>query len=205
MFNIKPEVTDFFYPYFQVCPGSGFVFSYGQNTFEYLTAVYNRVPVTQGLWLAGASYPETITDLFIGYSAADLICFIAQQPHFLLTHPEQNAFAALGLLPAIQQIQLLKATFPFARWHLLFGSDLLGRIADTFIATSSKGYPVSFRVTDTQIIGKYRDKLFYFDAGNFSLHQFELVTGLRAGMRTHKPPAGYTSFLAYQNLHEHDT
>jgi len=205
MVNIKPEVADFFKPFFQIGNNGGLVFSYGQNSFEYWTPGIHRVPTTQGIWFGGGICPEIITDLFIAYSAADILCFASQQSQYLLNHPEQRAFAAIGLLPAANQIQLLKATFPFARWHLLFGPELLGRIADGCIAAWYKGYSVSFRVTGKGVRTKYRNQLFYFDAGKLSLHRFELVTGLRTGLRTHKPPTGFNSFLAYQNMIAYDT
>jgi hypothetical protein len=205
MFNIRPEIADFFKPYFQNDTDDRNLFNYGRTDFETWTPELHRIPTTQELWLAGGTCPEIVTDLFIGYSAADIICFASQQSHYLLNHPEQKVFAAIGLLPAATQTQLLKAAFPFAHWHLLFGPELLGRIADGLIATWYRGYPVSFRVTGTKIIAKYRNKVFYFEEVKFSLHRFELATGLRSGMRTHKPPTGFNSFLAYQDLTEYDT
>lgn len=205
MFNIRPEIADFFKSYFQSGTDGRNLFNYGHTAFETWTTGLHRIPTTQEIWLAGAAAPDIITDLYISYSAADLICFTSQRPHYLLRCPEQQAFAALGLLPTSKQVQFLKSIFPYARWHLLFHHDLLGDIADASIAAWFNNRQVSFRYKATQIIGIYRNKAYYFDISTFSLHRFELATGLRAGMRTHKPPSGFNSFLAYQNLNEHDT
>lgn len=199
MLNIRPEAADFFKPFFQNGTDGAIIFDYGQTAFESWTPGSHRIPSTQEVWLAGAAYPDLITDLYIGYSAADLICFASQRPQYLLRHPEQRAFAALGLLPAYPQVQFLKALFPVARWHLLFGPELLGKIADAGIAAWYKGYPVSFGMNHDRVGIKFRGRAFYFDSGAFSLHRFELATGLRSGIRTHKPPHGLLSFTDLQN------
>lgn len=199
MFNIRPEAADFFKPFFQSGTDGGVIFNYGQTAFENWTPGAHTVPSTHEIWLAGAVYPDLIADLYIGYSAADLVCFTSQRVYHLLRHPEQQAFAALGLLPAGKQVRFLKSLFPHARWHLLFSPDLLGKIAEASIAAWYKGYPVSFRINDNRISIKFRDKAYYFDSSTFSLHRFELATGMRSGIRTHKPPHGLPSFVALQN------
>ena len=199
MFNIRPEVADFFKPFFQSGIDGHYLFNYGKAAFESWTPDSHIIPSSDEVWLAGADYPDLISDLYIGYSAAELICFTSKRPYEFLKHPQQQAFAALGLLPAGRQVQFLKALFPYARWHLLFGSDLLGKIADAGIAAWYKGYAVSFRMYDYRINIKFRDKAFNFDSSTFSLHRFERATGLRAGIRTHKPPHALVSFTALQN------
>lgn len=205
MLNIRPEVADFFKPYFKCGSKGCMLFNYGRSAVESRTTRSHIIPSTNELWLAGATYPNLITDLYIGNSALELICFASQRPQHLIMHPEQQAFAALGLLPAASQVQLLKALFPFARWHLLFGPDLLGRIADAGVAAWYKGYPVSFRVDDSRVCLKFRGKAFYFDQSIFSLHRFEIATGLRSGIRTHKPPHAMPSFTCLQIHKCHDT
>lgn len=201
MLNIKPEVAAFF----KIRTNASNLFIYGQSAFESWTPESHITPSTGQIWLWGSVNPNLIAELYIGYSAVDLICFASQRPHSLLRHPEQRAFAALGLLPTVQQADYLKALFPFARWHLLFGPDLLGKIADASIAAWFKNNPVSFRFTDNKIASRYRDKIFHFDPGSFSLHRFEFATGMRSGIRTHKPPRGYLSFIDLQKKNSHDT
>lgn len=202
--GLRPEVTDFFSPFLQ-STHDRLSFTYGNAAKEYWSPELHRIPVTEEVWLAGATYPDLITDLYIGYSAADLLCFTSQRSQGLLRHPEQQAFAALGLLPTVPQVSYLKALFPFARWHLLFGPDLLGKIADASIAAWIKTNRVSFRLTGNRIAARYRDKLFHFEPHNFSLHRFEVSTGMRSGIRTHKPPRGYLSFIDLQKMNSHDT
>lgn len=198
MLNIRPVAAEFFSPFFKTRADGTMVFQYGKTAFESWIPGSNLIPSTQDIWLAGGDCPALITDLYIGYSAADLVCFASQRTHDLLRHPEQQAFAALGLLPTAKQIEQLQNSFPNARWHLLFPADLLGKIADACIAAWFKGYAVFFRVNNDRITVKFRGQVFQLDSQIFSLHHFELASGMRSGIRTHKPPSGYNSFIALQ-------
>lgn len=196
MFDLKPEVTQIFAPFFQYADGR-LIFNYGSKDIESWAPGLHRIPSTSEFWLSGAEYPNLITDLYISYSAAELLCFTSQRT-FILKHPEQLAFASVGLLPSAGQVNTLKAAFPLARWHLVFGTSLLGRIADSAIAAWFKGRSVSFQVSGEQVIVSYCGKCLAIDSGIFSLSRFERVTGLRAGMRTHKPLRGPPSFIELQ-------
>lgn len=204
IFGLKPEAADFFSPFLQ-CSDGRLVFNFGATAKEYWSAAMHRVPATHEIWLANAAYPNLITDLYIGYSAADLLCFTSQRPQGLSRHPEQRAYAALGLLPTAQQVNRLKTLFPIARWHLLFTPDLLGKVADASIAAWFKANRVSFRLTGNRLTARYRDRLLQFEPDSFSLHRFELATGMRSGIRTYKPPRGYLSFIDLQKTNSHDT
>lgn len=202
MFGLKPEVIKLFTPFFQYTDGR-LIFHYGNEVVESWAPEWHRVPSTSEFWLANADHANLIADLYISYSAAELLCFISQRA-FILKHPEQLAFAAVGLLPSSAQVSVLKSTFPLARWHLIFDTNLVGRITDAAIATWFKGRPVSFKVNDERVMIRYSDKPFVMDSGSFSLSRFERITGLRAGMRTHKPLRGLTSFIEIQ-LSNNDT
>lgn len=196
MFGLKPEVINLFTPFFQYANGR-LIFHYGNEVVESWASEWHRVPSTSEIWLANADHPNLIADLYISYSAAELLCFISQRS-FLLKYSEQLAFAAVGLLPSSAQVDTLKATFPLARWHLIFDANLVGRIVDAAIASWFKGRSVSFQVSDEQVMVSYCRKPFVMDSAAFSLSRFERVTGLRAGMRTHKPLRGLPSFIELQ-------
>lgn len=196
MFGLKLEVIKLFTPFFQYTDGR-LIFHYGNAGVESWAPEWHRVPSTSEFWLANADHPNLITDLFISHSAAELLCFISQRS-FLLKNRDQLAFASLGLLPSAAQVDILKSIFPLVRWHLIFDSNLVGRIADASIATWFKGRSVSFRVIGEQVRISYCDKPFVIDGGVFSLSRFERVTGLRAGIRTHKPLSGLPSFIELQ-------
>ena len=204
MLYLKQETTAFFKPFYENAGGDKIIFRYGLNAFETWSAEIHVIPSTPETWLAGAAYPTLITDLFVSYSAAELLCFVSQRRDYVCRYPEQQAFAALGLLPANAQVKDLKTLFPNARWHLLFGPDLLGKITDATVAAWFKGNAVSFKMIAGRLAARYRNRKFYFDADSFSLHRFELATGMRSAMRTHKPPNGYPSFTAFQKKNAYD-
>jgi hypothetical protein len=197
MFGLKPEVIELFTPFFKYADGR-LIFNYGNAGFESWAPEWHHVPSTLEIWLAGGNYPNLIADLYISNSAAELLSFSSQRSFNLLKHPEQMAFVAVGLRPSAAHVNALKTAFPFARWHLLFGPDLLGRVADAAIASWYKGRSVSFRLSKEQVIISYCGKSFVLESGMFSLSRFERLTALRAGMRTHKPPRGLPSFIALQ-------
>jgi hypothetical protein len=197
MFGLKPEVITLFTPFFRYAD-SRLLFNYGKTDIESWAPELHSVPSTLDFWVAGASHSNLVTDLYISHSAAELFCFASQRSFNLLKHPEQVAFAAVGLLPSAAQVNALKTAFPYARWHMIFSPDLLGRIADAAVASWYKGRSVSFRVSNDQVMISYYGKPFVLDSGFFSLNIFERITGLRAGMRTHKPPRGLPSFIELQ-------
>jgi hypothetical protein len=197
MFGLKPEVITLFTPFFRYTDGR-FLFNYDKTAVESWEPGLHRVPSTSEFWLAHAGYSNLVTDLYISHSAAELFFFASQRSFNLLKYPEQVAFAAAGLLPSATQVNALKTAFPLARWHLLLSPDLLGRITDAAVASWYKGRSVSFRVRNDEVIINYCGKLYAIDSRIFSLNRFERITGLRAGMRTHKPPRGLPSFIELQ-------
>jgi hypothetical protein len=197
MFGLKPEVMTLFTPFFRYADGQ-VLFYYGETDVESWTPRLHRLPSTLELWLASAGHHNLVTDLYISHSAAELFCFASQRSFNFSKYPEQVAFAAVGLLPAAEQVNALKTAFPFARWHLLFSPDLLGRIADAAVASWFKARSVDFRVRNDQVVISYCGKHFVLNCQNFSLNRFECITDLRTGMRTHKPPRGLPSFIELQ-------
>ena len=178
-------------------PGDGPVlFSYTDGARETWSAAAQRIPISRGLWLAGAECPELVSDLFISHSAAEIICFASLRPYLLRAYPEQRAYAATGLLPSRGHAEELRALFPLARWHILFGADLPGRVADARMAAWRKGQDARFRLVSGRLWAAYRESRFSFDPDSFSMSRFEKATGLRSGIRTHQPPHGFASFFS---------
>lgn len=198
MFGLNPAVIELFTPFFEYVNGR-LLFKYSFNTVESWEPGLHHVPTTLGLWLTDVGHSNIVTELYIGYSAMELFCFASQHSFNLLKNKEQVAFAAIGLLPSPEQVDDLKTAFPFARWHLLFGPDLLGRIADAAIASWYKKRLVSFLIRSDAVTINYSGKIYLTNTQIFSLNRFEHQTGLRAGMRTHKPPRGLSSFIELQS------
>lgn len=193
---LKSEVRNFFAPYVHMT-GDSVVFAYNLENREADHEHWHdngvRVPVSSGIWSARDSLPVSVTNLFIGHSASDLLCFCHYYPHWIAS-PCSAAFASLGLLPTKEQILRLKSVFQNAKIHTVFDTGISGRVADCKVATWQTGKNVRFTLTDDH--GEfYCDKKRYrIPVSVFSLNRFEKAAGVRSGIRTHKPKAQFETF-----------
>ena len=197
--GIKPEVQHFFEPWLEVSSETELQFSYldqaiNRKKREVLNAHGSLIPSTTGIWCAGALHPNTVRHNFLFNSAIEVLSFCSMNIGWL-ARPGNVAFSALGLCPVASQVEALRSRFPNARLHTVFGNDVLGRIADCKVALWAKGKDADFHMHQDIIIAQYNSKSFRIPESIFSLHFFEKKSSLRAGIRTHKPKAGFVSFF----------
>ncbi len=196
--GIKPAVQDFFAPWLKMTAEEevGLVYPGGEKSpvWEIISPYGSLVPTTGGVWCAGAEHPLMVRHNFLFYSATEALCFCSLHTRWL-SRPGSIVFSALGLLPSVGQIGMLRRRFPNSRLHIVFGSDLPGRVMDCKAALWSKGKNAHFLVQQDGVSVHYLGKTFLIPVPKFSLHRFERESGLRAGLRTHKPKAGFSSFL----------
>ncbi|MFD2742448.1 hypothetical protein [Sphingobacterium populi] len=152
-----------------------------------------RIPVSKGVWLATNSLPVSVTDLFIGHSAGDIMCFCHYYPNWIIPS-RMSAFASLGLLPTKEQFTWLKSLFTNARIHTVFDGGISGRIADCKVATWQFDKSTSFSLTNDHVEVHYGTKKYCIPVSIFSLNRFERFSGIRGGIRTHKPTAPFETF-----------
>lgn len=197
--GIKPQVQHFFEPWLDVSTETELQFSYtdqttSQKNWEVINAYGTLIPSTTGIWCAGAYHPNTVRHSFLFYSAIEVLSFCTMNTDWLI-RPGNVAFSALGLCPVASQVEVLRSRFPNARLHTVFGNDVLGRIADCKVALWAKGKDAHFYMHQDIIIVQYNSKSFRIPEPIFSLHLFEQKSSLRAGIRTHKPKAGFAAFF----------
>jgi len=187
--GLNPAVQAFFLDWITVKNGV-LLFFYqdkrGSLATEYWAPVLHKVPVSSGVWLVHQGFAVQVRHLFIGGSAADILCFCQFNPDWL-NNDGTVAFAALGLLPSAAQIGFLKGRFPNAKVHTLFESGLTGKVTDCKIALWQKGKDASFRVIDDLVQVTYRNRRYKIPVAVFSLNRFETTIGIRSKIRTHKP------------------
>lgn len=197
--GIKPEVQQFFLPWQEVQSEdmliAKFMAGKTHEKEERISPSGSLVPSTVGIWSAGAHHPAIARHHFLFYSVLEAMCF-CNIHHDWLKRPGSVVFSALGLLPLSNQIISLTSRFSNAKLHTVFGNDLPARILDCKIGLWSKGKDAIFELEDDVVIIHYREKIFHIPEPLFSLNRFELKSGLRAQVRTHKPPVGYASFKA---------
>lgn len=198
--QLKAEVRNFFAPYMDMFEDKIlFPYTFGNQIVDHESCNENgvRIPVSKGVWLATNSLPLSVTDLFIGHSAGDIMCFCHYYPNWIIPH-RPSAFASLGLLPTKEQFTWLKSLFANAKIHTVFDGGISGRVADCKVATWQIGKSAKFSLVDEHGEFYCNKKRYRIPVGSFSLNRFERLSGIRAGIRTHKPKAPFETF--YQSF-----
>ena len=197
--GIKPQVQYFFEPWLEVSSETELQFSYmdqatSRKQGEVINTRGSLIPSTTGIWCAGSHHPHTVRHSFLFYSAIEVLSFCSMNTDWLV-RPGNVAFSAFGLCPTASQVGILRSRFPNARLHTVFGNDVLGRITDCKVALWAKRKDAHFQMYQDIIIARYNSKTFRMPEPIFSLNLFEQKSSLRAGIRTHKPKAGFATFL----------
>ncbi|WP_166333020.1 hypothetical protein [Sphingobacterium chungjuense] len=198
--QLKAEVRNFFAPYISIVEDD-IQFTYELDNqvleHEHWGEKGVRIPVCKGMWLVTEGLPIFVTHLFAGHSASDLLCFCHYHPNWM--NPScLSAFASLGLLPTKEQFTGLKILFPNAKIHTVFDAGIIGRVADCKVATWQLGTSARFSLVDDQVEFRFNNKRYFIPASVFSLSRFEKFSGVRSGIRTHKPKAQFETF--YQSF-----
>jgi hypothetical protein len=107
------------------------------------------------------------------------------------------AFASLGLLPTKEQFTWLKTLFPNAKIHTVFNSGISGRVADCKVAIWQLGKNARFRLANDHGEFYYTKKKYRIPVNIFSLSRFEKLSGIRSGIRPHKPKAPFETFYKF--------
>lgn len=196
---LHSNVADFFMPWINAQEHT-YIFHYKINTgvshFEYWSGSGNRVPCGTGIWMVEHGSPAQARHLFLAHSAADILCFCHFSPDWLVTSG-QVAFAALGICVTSNQVSFLKARFLNARIHTLFDVEIAGKVTDCKTALWLAGKDAQFLAEGDLLKVRYRRTDFNIPASAISLSRFEKATGLRSGIRTHKPKEGFDSYYSF--------
>lgn len=157
------------------------VFSYGEH-FEHYDKGFHRVPTTKNLWLAGSAVTR---EVIITSTAMEAIAYLTVN---LNSYPnlQSLSFIAIGNLPHPGQLNWIKTHFPKRKFTLVFGKDLLGKLADIRVAAGLFYKPVRLLRSEIQIQILCGQQVYRFDQETISLNSFEKATGIRTGVRTAK-------------------
>lgn len=184
--NISPLVLDFFAAWMDEAPNGELCFKSSE--------------IDNSVCQAGVYDPVMVRSHYLFYSAIEALCF-CNLNNGCLERPGSSAFTLLGLLPVAVQIRKLQAQLPNAKVFTVLDNDLLGRTLDCKIALWSKNKDAGFYLHKDRVMCNYQTRTYRFLENEFSLHRFEKLSGLRSGIRTYKPKAGFVSF---SELHRHE-
>jgi hypothetical protein len=144
---------------------------------------FHMVPNTSSLWVAGQGTGRFV---IVTSSAMEAISFLTcNKRHYPAF--ESLTFIAIGCLPHEKQAFWIKKRFPKSKFILVFGNDLLGRLADIKIAAGLSKKTIRLILLNSKIQIIYEGRSFEFDNESLSLNVFEKSAGLRTGIRTVKP------------------
>jgi hypothetical protein len=183
--GIRSEVELYFRGTYSFDKEGCLIFSYGDNR-EVFGIGFHLIPVSKSIWRAGQENPALIRKIFICQSAMDAICFLhLNYPAF--PEPGRLCFIAIGLVPRESHFELLRGLSKGKNLSLIMGSGLYSHIADLKLASGIKGYQCVIEYVKSNTVRvTYMNKVYEFPELKFSLNAFEIVSGLRSGMRTYK-------------------
>jgi hypothetical protein len=157
-------------------------FNYG-NDLEYFGPGIHFIPTTNNLWVAGN---DTAAELVITSSAMEAIAYLALNTYrYPVT--ETICFIAIGNLPHTAQLNWIRANRQKRKTTLVFGNDLLGRLADIAVACGLCNKAIRFCWSDEVVEVFANDRRFKADPELFTLNTFEKAAGIRTGICTRKP------------------
>lgn len=158
------------------------VFSYGNDT-EFFGRELHFIPKTPNLWVAGN---DITTEVVITYSAMEAIAYLTLNRH---RYPRMDtlSFIAIGNLPHEGQLQWIRSGWLKKKHTLVFGNDLLGRLADIKVAAGLADRRVRLYWDSPNIRIETDNSHHAFAVDKISLNIYEKAFGIRSGIRTHKP------------------
>ncbi|TSJ44402.1 hypothetical protein FO440_09545 [Mucilaginibacter corticis] len=191
--GIKPEVQRFVRPFYSIDAIGNLLFAYGEDR-EHFGFAFHKVPVTDGLWLAGNVVFSQVCLVILSASALDAVSWLNKN---LPAFPQTGNLLLVSLGAGISEAQVLWIRKHLAgkQYCLSFGNDLLGRMADLKLAAALRGWPLSVFLTEKEMVMvDFRSRHFVFSQENLSLSAFEKAAGMRFGVATDKPKV-YTTFF----------
>jgi len=190
--RVKPEVQKFFKPHYTLDKLGNLVFPYG-DLLEHFGFAFHRVPVSEYLWIAGNTNYSQVRQVIICSSAMEAISWLNKN-YYSFPNTDNLLFLATGAGVQTGHISWIKAHLHRKNFCMVFGSDLLGRIADLKMATGIRSWPVEIYHENHKITVSFRSWTFLFDHEKFSLNAFEKAAGYRFHIPAHKPK-GFDSFF----------
>jgi len=189
---VKPEVQEFFAPFYQSDAAGNMVFSYGTRT-EHYGFAFHRVPAASHLWIAGPDNFSLARQVFICPSAMEAISFL----HYKLpAFPNLDGllFLAVGTGINVQQIAWISSSLAEKKYTFVFGNDFLGQVQALKLAAGIRKVAVAIYEENGTCTVNFRSQNYCLPTNNFSLNAIEKLTRYRFGIRT-LVPKGYSTFF----------
>lgn len=182
--HVPPGIQEFF----EI--GDKLRFDYGSGI-EIFDSGFHFVPSANSFFIHGSPASRYVV---ITWSVMEAVAWSVVNLH---GYPdmEHHAFVALGNRPDLVRIQALNLLFPKRKFILVFGSDLLGRTTDIYVAAALKRHFSRLIIIDRETIEiRLGEHVFRLEQDRLSLNVFQKSFGIRTACRTSKPKA-HNSYL----------
>jgi hypothetical protein len=191
--GVSEMVQQFFAPFFTSDDAGNLCFWYGE-VYEHFGFGFHRVPLSADLWLAGNLNFSQVRQVIISGTALDAVSWLNKKAIYL-SHTENLLFIATGAGLQTEHIHWINKHLDGKAFCLIYGNDLLGRLASVKMAAGLRRLPLEVYVEGTEGISvSFRSRNFSFSQDNFSLHAFEKAARFRFGIRCDLPKYHLTFF-----------
>lgn len=191
--GVSAEVQDFFGPFYTSDDAGNLCFWYGK-VMEHFSFGFHRVPVSLDLWLAGNLDFSQVSQVIISGSALDAVSWLKKKAA-LLSHTENLLLISTGAGLKIEHISWIRENLYGKAFCLIYGNDLLGRLACLKLAAGLRCFPLEIYSDGSERISvRFRSRIFSFSQKTFSMHAFEKATKFRFGIRCDQPKSHLTFF-----------
>lgn len=190
--GVSPEVQAYFFPFYNTDETGNLLFVYGDG-FEHFGFAFHRVPLSENFWVAGNTNFSQVRQVIICSSAMAAISWLNKN-YYSLSNSENRLFLSTGAGVQLAHIRWINLHLRDRDFCLVFGRDILGRIADLKLAAGIRGWPLEIYFNNDKIIVAFRSRTFSFSQETFSLNAFEKAAGYRFHIPTPKPK-GHDDFF----------
>ena len=191
--GVRPEVQQFFRPFYEADDIGNLLFAYGGD-WEHFGFAFHKIPMTDSFWMAGNLQFEQVRLVVLCASALDAVSWLNKKLN-IFPQLENMLFLSLGAGINDGKLLFLREHLAGKQYRLLFGNDLLGRMADLKLAAAIRGWPLLLYLAEKQqLIVEFRGRQFTFSQEHFSLFAFEKAARIRFGVATDKPKSLNTFF-----------
>ena len=190
--GVEQQVQEFFEPFYRVDDLGNLRFDYGDGA-EHFGFAFHKVPLSQNFWMAGNPNFPQVRQVVICASAMEAVSWL---------NNKQSAFRFFdGLLllsagAAVRDVHghWLRKHLPNKEFRLVFGRDLLGRMADLKLSAAIRGWPLELYQDGENVMVCFRSGVYSFSPDRFSLNAFEKAAKIRFGIPCDKPK-GYDNYF----------
>jgi len=191
--QVNPEVQKFFSRFYTTDELSNLLFSYGDG-FEHFGFAFHKVPLSANFWFAGINNFSQVRQVMICSSAMEAVSWLNKN-YLSFSSPDNLLFLSPGTGVHDTHLRWLSQNLTGKTFTLVFGRDVLGRVADLKIAAGIRRVPVAVYFEPEEMLRVvFRLNSYLFRQADFSLNAFERAVGYRFNIPARKPK-GFNSFF----------